>query len=317
MSIAATAARLRTLLSRRRTHPSAAELSARKAQIEASYGPWTAHNPRLAEGLWAVRPASVNFDEKTRRCVRIAQDFFGTDLASIRVLDLGAGEGGLSLELAAQGARVVCIEGREMNIAKAGFAAEALGLDIEFRRQDVRALGQDESFDLIVCFGLLYHLDAASAVHLLETVARITTRLLLLDTHFSLTGSESVEVDGRMYRGHLFREYAADTPADARASLSWSALDNETSFWLSKPSVCNLLLRGGFNTVYEVAAPLVYDFWDRATEARTKYRDRALFVGAKSVATAMLTIPQVATVPTRDLPLDIEERLVEFPSETG
>src|SRR3982750_1746029 len=131
-----------------------AELSAGKSRIEEAFGPWTAHNCQLAPGLWTVRPESVNFDEKVRRCLRIANDFFGSDLSGLRVLDLGAGEGGLSLEFAAQGARVVCVDGRQMNVAKAEFAASALGLDIEFRCQDVRALSTSERYDLVLCFGL-------------------------------------------------------------------------------------------------------------------------------------------------------------------
>src|SRR5262249_15002519 len=126
----------RLLRRRVRARKSAAELVTQKALIEENFGPWTAHNCQLAEGLWPVRACSVNFDEKTRRCICIVQDFFGSDLSGVRVLDLGAGEGGLSLEFAAHGARVVCVDGRRMNIAKAEFAASALGLEIDFHCQD-------------------------------------------------------------------------------------------------------------------------------------------------------------------------------------
>jgi SAM-dependent methyltransferase len=312
--IASAVRRLRRFFADPRPRPKSAEhLAARKAEIEAAHGPWTAHNCRLADDLWTLRPGSVNFDEKTRRCVRIAQDFFGTDLRGLEVLDLGAGEGGLSLELAAQGARVVCVEGRENNIAKASFVADALGLEIEFRCQDVRTLAYDRRFDLVLCFGLLYHLDAASAVRLIQTMGRVTSRLLLLDTHFSLTGPEPVEVDGDAYRGHLVREYAADTSSEAKKTLLWASLDNDTSFWLSRPSLCNALTRAGFNTVYEVAAPLVYDYWDRQTGARVKYRDRSLFVAARSGATPMRTVAAVEAIEPREVPEDIEQQLVTLP----
>lgn len=240
---------LRRFLSRRAgAGRSAADLAAQKISIEETYGPWTAHNCQLTEGLWTIRANGVNFDEKTRRCVRIAQDFFGSNLSGLRVLDLGAGEGGLLLEFAAQGANVVCVEGRQMNIAKAKFAAAALRLEIDFRCHDVRLLSEDECYDLVLCFGLLYHLDARSAVRLVETIGRVRERLLVLDTHFSLAAPEAVEIDGRTYRGHLAREYAVETTAAEKAALPWSSLDNDSSFWLSKPSILNLLARVGFNT---------------------------------------------------------------------
>jgi SAM-dependent methyltransferase len=289
-----------------------AELHSRKADLEATFGPWTAHNCELASGVWTLRPGSVNFDEKTRRCVRIVSDFLGSDLSGVRVLDVGAGEGGLSLEFAAQGATVVCVEGRRMNIAKAEFAASALGLPIEFRCDDVRNLREDERYDVVLCFGLLYHLDAASAVRVVEKIGRMTNRLLVLDTHFSLEGSEVVDIAGRAYRGHSIAEHPAGT-AESKAGQPWASLDNETSFWFSKASLLNLLTRVGFNTVYDVAAPLVFDYWDRLTNERVRYRDRSTFVDAKSAGTPMVSVAAVNAVELRELPEDIDARLVRWP----
>lgn len=298
-----------------RSHPrkSPAELSADKARIEEAFGPWTAHNCQLAPGLWTIRPESVNFDEKTRRCLRIASDFFGGDLSGLRVLDLGAGEGGLSLEFAAHGARVVCVDGRQMNIAKVEFAASALGLDIELRCQDVRAISTSERYDLVLCFGLLYHLDAESTVRLVEMIGAVTERLLILDTHFSLAPKEIFEIDGRPYHGHLVGEHAPEATAEQKARLAWASLDNNSSFWLSKPSLLNLVGRAGFNTVYEVSYPLVFDYWNRQTETRYKYRDRLTLVGARSVELQILTSPAVNGIAAREVPEDLESRMVNWP----
>jgi SAM-dependent methyltransferase len=294
-----------------------AEVRRGKAEIEAAGGPWTAHNCQLSQDVWTLREGTVNFDEKTRRALQIAHDFFGPDLAGLEVLDLGALEGGLSLEFAAQGARVLCVEGRKQSLTKAQFAAEALALtQIDFICGDVRSLDLgDRRFDLVLCYGLLYHLDGPSAVALVRKMEQWTKRLLILDTHFSVTGKETLELaGGHTYRGQSFREHGQGESAEERATKLWASLDDEISFWLTKPSLLNLLNEAGFTTVYEVASPVVYDYWDRNSEILHKYRDRSVFVAVKSVAAEVRTSPLVNHVPLRAVPENIEELLENFPS---
>jgi SAM-dependent methyltransferase len=289
-----------------------AEIAALKARVEAAHGPWTAHNVQLAEGLSTLREGSVNFDEKARRCLHIVQGFLGADLGGLRVLDLGAGEGGLSLELAARGARVVAVEGRRANLAKLELAAQVRGLDVEQRCQDVRQLQAGERYDVVLCFGLLYHLDAASAVRLLQTIGAVAERLFVLDTHFSLPASEVVDVGGVSLRGHRVREHAEDADAATREAQLWASLGNDVSFWLSKPSLLNLLGSAGFDPVFETVWPLVYDHWDRQDGTRRKYRDRTTLVGVKGLPVPMVTTPAVNSLGPRDIPEDLEELLVEW-----
>jgi len=293
---------------------SPAELLRRKAEIEAADGPWTAHNCQLSPDIWTLREGPVNFDEKMRRALQNAHDFFGPDLAGLEVLDLGALEGGLSLEFAAQGAKVACVEGRKQNLIKAQFTAETLGLtQIDFIRRDVRTLDFGaRRFDLILCFGLLYHLDGPSAVALVRKTARWTRRLLILDTHFSLTGTEIVEFEGLTYQGRSYREHNEGVSTEEKAAKVWASLDNEVSFWLTKPSLLNLLNQVGFATVYEVANPIVYDYWDRGSEVLRKYRDRSVFVAVKSVTAEVRTSPKVNEIPPRTIPEDIDDHLIDF-----
>jgi len=260
-----------------------------------------------------VRDGAVNFDEKVRRALQIAHDFFGPTLKGLTVLDLGAGEAGLSLEFAAHGARLACVEGREASIAKARFAAEALGLrGIDFVRGDVRSFdAADASFDLVLCYGLLYHFDAESAFGVVAKMARLARRLLILDTHFSLTAA--VEFGGQEYRGRTFPEHREGATHEEKAAHVWGSLDNDSSFWFTKPSLLNLLNRAGFRMAYEVTSPLVYDYWDRATGDLYRYRDRATFVAVKGATADVRTSPRVGEVPPRHIPENLSELLIASP----
>jgi tRNA (mo5U34)-methyltransferase len=82
------------------------------------------------------------------------------DLAGRTVLDIGCNAGFYSFEMKRRGAgRVVGIDWDEGYLAQARFAAEANGVDVDFRRMsvyDVAALG--ERFDIVLFMGVLYHL---------------------------------------------------------------------------------------------------------------------------------------------------------------
>ena len=82
------------------------------------------------------------------------------DLAGRTVLDIGCNGGFYALEMKRRGAaRVVGIDIDADYLAQARFAAAVEDLDIEFRQMsvyDVAALG--ERFDLVIFFGVLYHL---------------------------------------------------------------------------------------------------------------------------------------------------------------
>lgn len=296
---------------------SAASILEQKTAIEQRYGPWTAHNVRLSEDVWTVKNGVVNFDEKMRRAVQVAHDFFGPELSGLRVLDLGAGEGGLSLEFARRGAQVVCIEGREPNLEKARFAAAALGIKkIAFLQDDVRNLRKlQREFDMVLCYGLLYHLEATAVFELIENIHRLTARLAVIDTHYSLIAAQTEEFRGEVYAGSRFREHAENATAEEKRGRLWSSLDNTSSFWLTRPSLFNLLNRVGFSTVYEAQAPLVYDYYDRATDERFKYDDRSTFVAVKSAPARILTSPAVNGMPPRRWPEELGDLLVPSPRE--
>ena len=87
-------------------------------------------------------------------------DAIPSDLSGKTVLDIGCNAGFYSIEMKRRGAaRVVGVDSDERYLAQARFAAEVLGLDIEFRTLSVYDVAQlGEKFDVVIFMGVLYHL---------------------------------------------------------------------------------------------------------------------------------------------------------------
>jgi tRNA (mo5U34)-methyltransferase len=82
------------------------------------------------------------------------------NLAGRSVLDIGCNAGFYSIEMKRRGAtRVLGIDFDEDYVAQARFAADVIGLDIEFRQLSIYEVASlRERFDIILFMGLLYHL---------------------------------------------------------------------------------------------------------------------------------------------------------------
>jgi FkbM family methyltransferase len=102
----------------------------------------------------------------------------GLPLAGARVLDVGCGVGRFADYYASQGCDVVAVDARPENIAELHRrypSVRAIVGDAEVF--DFETLGQ---FDVVHCFGLLYHLENPLAA--LRNLSRVCTRVLLLET---------------------------------------------------------------------------------------------------------------------------------------
>jgi SAM-dependent methyltransferase len=195
------------------------------------------------------------------RFLRTVQDLGRKPIAEMRVLDLACLEGAYAIEFARQGAAVVGTEGREVNVAKAEFARRALNLErCEFVLDDVRNLGREKYglFDVVLCIGIFYHLDAPDIFKFMKAMGEVCTNLLVIDTNISLSSQETREFEGRTYWGANFTEHAPTATAPEKLKNLWASLDNPTSFWLTRPSLYNLLIDTGFTSVYEVHMPPNY-----------------------------------------------------------
>ncbi len=210
----------------------------------------------------------------TAKLVQTIADLAGKPWERLRILDLASLEGIFALEFASHGAQVVAIEGREQNNARARFAAEVLELsNVEFVTDDVRNLSENKygRFDVVLCSGILYHLPGAEGCKFIRTIADVCSRLAIIDTHVALQEKSSFPWAGRTYHGMAYGEHSTKDTVAAKISRTCASLDNNESFWLTQPSLLNLLRDVGFSSVSEILRPKSFaDFADRLTFAAIK-----------------------------------------------
>jgi SAM-dependent methyltransferase len=205
-------------------------------------------NDELAQGINVARMAFVRS--------------LGLPLHGRRVLDVGCGVGHFGRMYASLGATVVGLDGREDNIRdmKERYP-EIEGHVGDIQTMPLEALG---TFDLVHCFGLLYHLESPiAALRRMEAVCR---DLLLLET-MVCDASRPVMV-------------LADETKDANQALAGMGSRPSPSF------VVMALNRVGFPFVYGAARPpahpdFLFDWRDNLDVARDGYNLRCVLVASR------------------------------------
>ena len=104
------------------------------------------------------------------------------DLAGRSVLDVGCNAGFFAVEAKRRrAARVVGVDSQRQAIRQARFARDALGIDIEYRRQSVYDFGPDDgTFDVVLALGLVYH--CKHLVLALERLFAVTGEILIVES---------------------------------------------------------------------------------------------------------------------------------------
>lgn len=234
------------------------DLETSKKKITDIYGPWTAHNIQIGDSVSTMGDIPDYDADGVRRIVQIIYDNINKPITKIRVLDLACLEGMYAIELAKQGANAVGIEGREANVAKANFVKDALSLDaLKFHKDDVRNLSVEKygSFDVVLCIGILYHLDTPDVFHFIQRMFNVCSDLLIIDTQVALKPCKRAAYNGSVYHGCYFTEHAEKASREEKEKNLWASLDNAKSFWFTKPSLYNILQSVGFTSVYECCIP--------------------------------------------------------------
>jgi SAM-dependent methyltransferase len=282
-----------------------------KRQLVERYGEWTDHNIQLGGDLYTIDEGVA--PEKLRRIVQLVSDILaaggrapediaGPPFAGLRVLDLACLEGQYAVEFACQGAAAVGIEGREANLEKARFAQRALGLsELTFAHDDVRNLCPETygTFDIVLCLGILYHLDAPDVFRFVENIGRVCGRFAVFDTFVSVAREERHLYRGKPYWGRPIHEHEAEASREARLARHWASLDNPRSLWLTRRSLLNLLAACGFTTVHECHVP---------AELK-KPADRLTLVAFKGQRCELRSCPKVNELAAPDWPEPWQPRL--------
>lgn len=223
--------------------------------------PFVAHNIPLTgtDSTIAGQPL-IETSPRTRAIHDTLALFGGPDLRHKQALDLGCLEGGLSFELRRAGLSVLGVEGRADNVARCQLIQAhyaSLG-GLAFIHADVREFRPGRTYDVVVCSGLLYHLDDPAAY--LGALGELTAPggLLYLDTHVAPDDNDLPACEYRPWLSPLksrtdgdltlrWREYVEDV------SQAESSIGNTVSLWLDADSHVELLLRAGFDRVFEPA----------------------------------------------------------------
>jgi tRNA (mo5U34)-methyltransferase len=166
-------------------------LQSRGGDGVAELGPWF-HNLHLPDGRQTASDHPLG-DFPAWKWREIAP-CLPEDLSGVRALDIGCNAGFYSFELARRGADVVAIDVDERYLRQAEWARAEMGLDgrVELRRIGVYDLARvEETFDLILFLGVLYHLRHPLLA--LDLVAERAAGTVVLQT-LTAPGEEAIEV---------------------------------------------------------------------------------------------------------------------------
>lgn len=237
---------------------------------------FTAHNILLDDGTYTNSSindikANVWNDAATRTL-----DLVFPDKKNKTLIDLGCLEGGHSVRFARMGFDVLGLEVRKQNYDCCMYAKERVNLpNLNFVQDNVLNIEKYGKFDVVFCCGLFYHLD--NPKQMLEKLSKQTKKMLILQTHFSLTGSDVNEG----IPGEWWQEFGTkESHQNDKESSRWSSYHNARSFWIKKEVLIGLIKDNGFDIVYEQfdAFPNVSSFLQQDYYRET----RGTFIGIRT-----------------------------------
>jgi SAM-dependent methyltransferase len=207
------------------------------------------------------------------------------------------------------GFQVLGIEVREANIAACNYVKSKINLpNLEFVKDNALNIARHGIFDVVFCCGLLYHLDRPK--NFLETLSAVTTKLMILQTHFSTNAINirsrlptllqkilaKVKVKNRQTDkfilsqfsaneglvGRWYTEFPNDKLFSKRETAKWSSWDNRRSFWIQREYLLQAIQDVGFDLVVEQYDSLGLNIAENMLRGYYQTDRRGTFIGIKT-----------------------------------
>jgi hypothetical protein len=239
----------------------------------------------------------------------ILENMFPGDKSQLRLADIGCLEGGYAVEFARMGFQVLGIDVRELNIAACNYVKSKTDLpNLEFVQDNALNIAEYGVFDAVFCCGLLYHLDEPRKY--LETLSSVTSKLLILQTQFSLISPVDAKlrlptrvrwVYDRLVRkpapthftlsapseheglaGRWYTEFGSARSFNNRDTAKWSSWDNRRSFWIEREHLLGAIQGVGFDVVLEQYDHLEPNIAESFAGGSYHANLRGMFIGIKS-----------------------------------
>jgi len=206
---------------------------------------------------------------------------FPGNKSKLKLIDLGCLHGDYSLGFAQRGLNVLGLEVRKTNydVCLSRDKSNIKGA-LNFVQDDCWNIEKYGKFDIVLCAGLLYHLE--NPHEYLRLLEKACSKLLIINTHFSLPDKEgkfhlSDVVEHEGLRGKWYKEFDPHITMEEREGACLSGWTNNKSFWIQKDYLINAIRKIGFDRVYE-------DYTGYSCEYLTEdyYNEqRSIFIGIK------------------------------------
>jgi len=238
------------------------------------------HNIKLPYGVYTADPACTEYYPAHKEMMKIINGRLKGSFKNKKIIDIGCADGYFSAECALQGAKVVGIDGRTLNIKKCEFVKSVLGIkNAKFIKDDAMNVTKSKygQFDIVLALGILYHLD--NPFKFLKNMYGLCKDFILIDTHVALIDQPKTLRKGRfkfkpqlsslkefkfgnkIYTGRLYPEYNPRTPDVEKEINFTSSLRNNWSIWLTEDSLINMLRDVGFEEISKIVYPKEEDVW--------------------------------------------------------